>query len=187
MRKVGIGVAFLLGLAIGLCSLFFRRNLSENFLAFRLYEILSLFLPIGVGTGIAAYYAGKLSHHTRKLDSVVDSFDELGKQYDCMFELVDKFMQSPTSGKTKEITVQFKSLWSKVGTLERRSAKLGIDKDLMESIKRTHQELDRIVTGVSFGENIRKDVYSQEMKDKAKLLMQNIGDFIFEARLKTLD
>lgn len=161
-------------------------QMTPPFLSVRLFEVISLAMTLSAGTAIAALYARRLSRRGKQVELVTESIKELGQQYTAFFLLLEEFMENPTK-KTKMVTLQFKSLSGKLSTIEDRVKKCKLPDSALKTLRTAQNKLNEVITGDSWGQNLKKDHYIQDRKDQAKKEMQNIDNALFDVKYEILE
>jgi len=181
-------LTLIFGIIIGyVVSIFKEVHLQVDFLKVRLFEIIQLLFTLGLGGFIAHYFSRRLNNLGKKRELICNSLMSMEERYNKMFDFLKLFMANTSSVQSKEITLKFKQLSSKISVLECRQKKLKLDNNKIKNLRNAHEELNNIITGHSWGIDSSKISYSEIQKQNAEKEFNNIENYLEELKYSLYD
>jgi hypothetical protein len=175
------------GIAIGfLANIYFNYAPPVDFLQVKLIDILRLIGPLGLGSYIAFHFSKKLNKMGKKRELLCSSIDCIGTDYDRLFDKLRIFIQDTSTIDCLDITLSLKSLSSKLSILERRKD-IGINQTKLSNLRNSHEALNNVITGDTWGKDAKKIKYSEDHKATAEKEMKSIENHIEELKYSLFD
>lgn len=100
------------------------------------------------------------------------------------FDKIEIFLQTPTTIPTKEITLFFKELSSNIAILEKHKRNLRVNMAKLDSIRKHHEEMNKLIVKETWGSNPSEMKYSDDDKNNIKKEYSIITSSIEELRFE---
>jgi len=157
-------------------------NRPAGFHDVRLFEIIQLVATFCIGGYVAYFFSNRLSNHSGKVELICSHLTRLIDSYEHSENVVLLFMSCPSSKPTKEVSLIFKDISSKLSIIKNRLDYLDLDKAIVLNIVNAHETLNEIVVNDSWGANLESIMYSEDQIQKAKKEYSIIHNYLVDLR-----
>ena len=150
----------------------------------RLFEIIQLVTTLVFGGFLAYFFSKRLNRWGKMSEIIYNHLSTMLTKYHREFDKIEKFIETPTSIPTKEITLIFKTLSSNIATIEKHGEVLKLDSNKIELIRSSHDKMEELIVKESWGMAPSKMRYSDNEKSEIKKEFTTITTHIEDLRFE---